>query len=316
MVSRALIALGLAYLLVRTSGGLLRRARDDFFPEVQPAQVDLLVSLLVVGLVAYGAYALVTTAADLLTPVTRTGEVLWLEVWKSTRGSENSPPRPWLHHLAVDDGAGDRTVAWGCPSDLLGRTHCGDVVTITARRWSRRVTRLEVVEAGRQRALAHAHRASGDHPDAENVVVRLISHARDQATQTMAGAVHVPDVDPAQLVSAEDASRALGTAVVAKGLAQTAVGPVAMEEYRTVQGGRKVLYVRVSSGPVADLAIRLRRRSRSLPGIGDEAYAGDTWFVGRRGQRVVMLQLHGTGKRADPEHMWWLLSRAVDRLPG
>src|SRR5262249_47586673 len=89
-----------------------------------------------VGLLVYGAYLLVRGIIDVAAPVTITGQVLWKQVWRSNSGGENSPAVPWLYYLAVDDGTGDRTTAWGLPSAMSGRAVDGDTVKLSARRWS------------------------------------------------------------------------------------------------------------------------------------------------------------------------------------
>jgi hypothetical protein len=94
-----------------------------------------------------------------------------------------------------------------------------------------------------------------------------------------------------------------------------AIGPMSMESYQTVNGGKRVLFASVATGPAADLAMRMRRRYQALPGVGDEAYAGEHWAIGRRGSTVLMLQLHGPGRQTDPRNVYWLLSTAVSRLP-
>jgi hypothetical protein len=58
-----------------------------------------------------------------------------------------------------------------------------------------------------------------------------------------------------------------------------------------------------------------RRGQQPLPGIGDEAYAGNVWAVGRRGHDVVLVQ-HDAGTPIDPRYLYWLLATAVRRLPG
>jgi glutamine cyclotransferase len=63
------------------------------------------------------------------------------------------------------------------------------------------------------------------------------------------------------------------------------------------------------------MAIRSRRRAQVLPGIGEEAYTGDGWAIARRGDTVIMLQLHGQGRTANPTYLYWLISTAVGRLP-
>jgi hypothetical protein len=118
--------------------------------------LSLAVSILFLSPLFYGLYTMIATIVDVATPVQVTGEVLWIETWKQTAGGENSPPQPWLHRFAIDDGRDDRAVAWGCPSDIVGRASCGDIVTITARRWTRRVIELNVQQRGRARALARS----------------------------------------------------------------------------------------------------------------------------------------------------------------
>ncbi|WBB92093.1 DUF2207 domain-containing protein [Verrucosispora sp. WMMC514] len=111
--------------------------------------------LVVVGLIllVLGGHTLVRGVADLVTERTVTGEVLWLEVWRTTNQGEDRPARPWLHYLAVDDGTGDRTTAWGLPSRWAGDCRDGDVVTIRVRPWTRRVVAFAVVGHGRSRRL-------------------------------------------------------------------------------------------------------------------------------------------------------------------
>src|SRR5205823_10264277 len=86
-----------------------------------PDLADLVILLIGAGLVLRGGYRLVRAVVDLATPLTLTGEVLWTEVWRSTKSSQNSESRPWLYYLAVDDGSDGRTTAWGLPDELLSR---------------------------------------------------------------------------------------------------------------------------------------------------------------------------------------------------
>ncbi|TBL26555.1 DUF2207 domain-containing protein [Verrucosispora sp. SN26_14.1] len=109
------------------------------------------VVVLTVLVLLSGIHTLVRTLVDLVTERTVTGEVLWVEVWRSTTQGENRPARPWLHYLAVDDGTADRTTAWGLPSEWASRCHDGDMVTLRVRPWSRRVVELSVVGHGRSR---------------------------------------------------------------------------------------------------------------------------------------------------------------------
>jgi hypothetical protein len=237
-------------------------------------------------LFAYGAYLLIRTVIDLATPVTVTGQVLWLQVWKSSSRGENSPPQPYLHYLAIDDGTDDRTVAWGLPTNLSHQCADGDTVTIHARRWTRRVLTLTMVEHGTMRRA-----------DAVDVT-------------DPAGAAPVPNLTT-DLLSVDEVGRALGFPVTVR----PAVTPVVrMTQFVTAQG-RPALLLMASGGLAGQLALRARRRYQALPGIGDEAYTGEGWAVGRRGDTVIMLTLSEAGRAADPRNLWWLLSTAVGRLP-
>jgi hypothetical protein len=259
----------------------------------------------------YGCYTLLGAIVDVAVPVTITGEVLWMETWKSKGGGEDNPPVPWLEHFALDDGKEDRTRAWGLPTPLSGGVSCGDIVTVTARRWTRRVITLQVVTPGRERAMAGA--AAGDETTGD-VLRGAMGGINGASAQALATALRPSDVSPVQLVTPDDVGRALGQPVAVRGQSRTAVGPMAIESYLQANG-KRVLMVSVATGPTAQLAMRMRRRYQPLPGIGDEAFAGDDWAVGRRGSRVVMLQLHGAGRTMNPQNVYWLLATAVSRLP-
>jgi hypothetical protein len=112
-------------------------------------------SLLAAVLVALGGYVLVRTLVDLASPRTITGQVLWVEKWRS-HARKNRQSVPWLDYLAIDDGEGDRTTAWGLPRRLGADVHARDVVTIRVRPWTRRVLDVVVVEHGRTRSLRDA----------------------------------------------------------------------------------------------------------------------------------------------------------------
>jgi hypothetical protein len=293
LVIKAVVALVLSALLYRGSSVL---------PHTLDA-LGLVFAVVFLLPLFYGVYTLVAAVIDAATPRRITGEALWVEVWKSNSGGEDSPPVPWLHHLAIDDGTADRTVAWGCPSNLADRVSAGDIVEVTVRRWTRRVVELRVTQEGRQRALQVSTIDTGE-----------IITGGGTAAVALATALRAPEVAPAQLVTLDEVSRALGQPVVAQGLAGAALGPMSVEQYRAAHGGQRLLVLNVATGPAGDLAMRMRRRASAVPGIGDEAYAGESWAAARRGRHVVMLQLHGDAKRVDPRNVYWLLSVAVSRM--
>jgi len=313
---KAAAALVFAFLVTWVAGAL--NGLPDSF--ARPAHRVFLAIFLV--LLAYCVYTLIATIVDLVTPVTVTGEVLWLEVWRKTSRIDRSGATPWLHYLALDDGRDDRTVAWGCPSELVERVSCGDVATIVARRWTRRITSVEVREQARARVLATIGAHSRHHgtptehdEDAENIILSAMSAGAGLGAQALASALHTPDIAAVELVSLDEVSRALDTPVVTRNQGPAAVGPMSMASYHAAVDGRLLLLATVSTGAAASLAIDLRRHGQPLPGIGDEAYAWEYWAMARRGSHVVMLQLHGPGKQADRRNLYWLLSTAVSRLP-
>jgi hypothetical protein len=141
------------FALLRKVPGIARTfadAESGFDPEAGPhddytlfRNVLLTIALF---LLLRGLYRLVRTVVDVVAPRTITGEVLWSQVWRSKSGKgEDAPPVPWLYYVAVDDGTGDRTTAWGLPAEILRQAVNGQTVRFTVRPWSRRVLTMEKV---------------------------------------------------------------------------------------------------------------------------------------------------------------------------
>jgi len=155
LVLRAVLALAVGYALVRWWRPAISELSDldsvrRFAGPLSPAGFAL-----GVGLLGYGAYAIVRVVVDAIVPVRLTGQVLWIEVWRQTARKEDSPPKPWLHYIAIDDGRSDRTVAWGLPSDYALVCDTGQTVTVTIRRWSRRVVALTTAPPSLPPAAPH-----------------------------------------------------------------------------------------------------------------------------------------------------------------
>lgn len=158
---RTALALGFWGVVSAVAGFMLLRS----VPDIARTWADLLTSvdptttgdgdyrvarnvLLVAGgyLLVRGLYRVVRTAVDVAAPRRLTGEVLWCEVWRTKKGKgENAPPVPWLYYVAIDDGSGDRTRAWGLPAELTGKAVTGTTVQYTVRPWSRRVLTVTAV---------------------------------------------------------------------------------------------------------------------------------------------------------------------------
>ncbi len=309
LVIRGLIAGVLGVLLLRYWGGLIDAAADEPIATGNPVTgnadwITFLGVLVALVLAAWGAYVLVRTVIDLAAPRTVTGQALWTEVWRSHRGGENSPPRPWLHYLAVDDGSGDSTRAWGLPAELAGRCIDGDTVQITVRPWSRRIGQVEVLEHGTLRRT-DVGQSTTDQTES------LIASAMGIPNPRSPGEPTAPAVGGTELVSEAEASQAMATPVRRSGA--TGIGVGHLTNF-VDQQNRPLVMVGVASGLAGSMVLRARRAAQPLPGIGDEAYTGEGWAVGRRGDTVIMLLTHGDGRRIPPGNLYWLLQTAVARL--
>ena len=304
-------------------GGIIRIAigvglvwLSRYLPDVVPAQIGFLdtsfagrdiseftsptrLAALALGalVIVWGVYRLVRGIADHYTPVALTGEVLWVSVWRSTSGGENSPAVPWLHHLAIDEGTSDRTVAWGLPSEWARRTSPGDVVRVQVRRWTRRVAAIEVVQHG-----GGHHQGFETTDNTDNLVLEALGERKPSSSPL--AVLHRPATT---LLTADEVSRAVGLPVVARD-----AGPV-MGLYDSADRGRTVVMVQMHTGMLAQLWRAAGRRGTPVPGVGDEAYMTDTGATMRKGATVVAVILHGPGRAAAP-HLPWLLGQMAGRL--
>ena len=250
---------------------------------------DLIVdgaSVLSLVLLVVGGYTIVRGLLDLATVATITGEVLWLETWRSTPGSEDKPARPWLHYLAVDDGSADRTTAWGLPSEWSDRCQDGDVVTIRARPWSRRIGELTVAGRGRSRHLV------------ETVTL--------DDTGSLALTMLTPVAPPSEPFTEDEVSQLLGRPVTAAPL------PLAGTQYSPAEGGKPLLLIQSVTGLPGRVAWRANSRGQELPGIADGAFVNGERAALRRGDTTVVLTLLGEG-RERRAYLPWLLSQATTR---
>ncbi|HLL67765.1 MAG TPA: hypothetical protein VK453_18930 [Micromonosporaceae bacterium] len=255
--------------------------------------------VLVLLLFGYGGYTLLTGMIATICRVTVTGEVVWLQPWKSQH-PKGGQPVSVLYYLAVDDGRSDQTVAWALPGNLVTSVNRGDVVTIKARRWTRQVRQLVVIE---RRAAPAAPALDGTAGAPADLPENAVEPSEPANTLTSAG-----------LLTTLEVSRALNMAVTADFFDPAAIlpFPASMQAYRARDTGKQVLVVTVSRGMLGRIAAL--RRGRPLPGIGDRASVGDHWAVACRADTTVRLGLYEEGRNADPRALPWLLSLATSRL--
>jgi hypothetical protein len=276
------VAFAIGAVLVGTGGGhqllsvLMSPSVADY---VRPVSTALSLWLLL-----YGVYTLIGAVVDLATPTTVTGEVLWTETWKRRRAGDDQPSVPWLARMAVDDGTGDSTRAWGVPVELVGEIAPGDVVTVTARRFTRRVATLHVDTVGPGRAV----RAATDH---------------------LTGTVSI-----AELLQVDEVARVFGQHVTLRGQPKSPGGNDSWEYYVSSATGQKIMLASVTVNTAPQFVVKLRRYTR-LPGIGDEAFGDHTFAYGRRGIRTVQLRVAQAARGVPAQGIYWLLATAVSRLP-
>ncbi len=308
LVFRAVLAASIGAVLIRFwRQGLSQLSTVDFIHGTWYDRVTALIGpagyLLGFVLLTYGAYVIVRVVIDAAAPKQVTGQVLWVRVWRSNNGSENSASVPWLYYCAIDDGADDHTKAWGLPATLERRCDTGDTVTATIRRWSRRIDELELQQRG---AAGHTSGAVAlpEPPAAVAAAVR--------AGGLFAGILTPPTVSGATLLTPEEVSRALGMKVTIR---TPTTGPVAMIVFTTDPGKKAVLMVSVMQGNLVEMMWRRSHgKGTPLTGVGDEAWADGPRCAARSGNTFVGLVLQGPAKSSTsalPE----LLGQAVARLP-
>lgn len=285
LIIRAILAIGFGTVIVyftgSSAGPLSGIALPSFGGGSLSAAAPGIQSLgrwLGIALLVYGAYKLLRAVVDLATQRTLTGEVLWLEVWKSKGGGNNRPGGPWLHHLAVDDGSGDRTTAWGLPSELSGQCHDGDIVEIVVRRWSRRVVGLRVTQPGRARSLVES-----------TVEVSAVSSAQARA-----------------LLTADEVAGALGLTI----RESPTGGP--MTTFSSADSGHAVLHVFTAQGVMGTWAWSRNSRGTAVPGLSDGFLNGDRAAARVDGTTVLLTLMNEASGRGT--NLAWLLSQAASRL--
>jgi hypothetical protein len=242
--------------------------------------------------------------------------VLWLRVWRTRGGGENSPAVPWLYYAAIDDGSHDRTRAWGLPADLQRRCDTGDTVNVTIRRWSRRVVALEII----QRGAAGFTRVAVDVPRPA-IAASAAASGTSAAAAGAAGILSallgggVSSLPSSDLLTVDEVSQALGVRVTSR--TGPAVGPMAMTTFVTDPRGQTVLTVQMMRGGLVEAMWRRgaqRARGQQLSGIGDGAWVDGYRGAARSGDTFVAVTLVGPARK-NPSALPALLTQAVARIP-
>jgi hypothetical protein len=266
---------------------------------------------LAVLLVGYGAYVLARTLLDLMTTRTITGEVLWIQLWRSRSRGKNRGSVPWLDYLAVDDGHSDRTTAWGLPRGTAPQVRDRDIVRIRVRPWTRRVVDLVVVEAGRTHLLED-ETASGAALGSAGATPTL-GEMLERFTGAVASALGAPGQLAERLLTSDEVSETLGTPVLGPQRLVTP-GPLASAGFVTADRGRQVLTVGVASGRIGEWVLERTSRGTPLPDVGDAAFIHRGSGAVRVGDATVVLAL-ADNAGSGPETLPPLLRQAAARMP-
>jgi hypothetical protein len=310
LAAKALLWLAIGVGLIAFHG----RPREwltEFDPQLIPAEVFDIVELVImavgVALLAIGGYAFVRTLVDLGSRCTVTGEVLWLEAWSGCDGL--------LAHLAIDDGTGDRTVAWLVPIQQTAQCRAGDTVRITAYPWTRHVSEFAVVARSR-RPVEPGGDVDLDRVMSARAGDRVAAGALragvwiERAASWLQGSPYRRAPRPAaDLLTAGDVTRALGVTVRGPTVLPGRVGLGFSDDQ-----GRVLLVLSTAGGLAARLAWPRHARGTALAGVGRAAFVqGDRGAVRVKGAMLV-LSLYNRGRNR-PAALKSLLTTAAGRLP-
>lgn len=313
-------------------GWLLRGFGADLGerPDGVLGYVGLIPAALGLYLVVRGVYRVARAGLDLAAPRELRGEVLWVELWRSTTARENKPSVPLVHYLAVDDGAGERTTAWALPSEEAHRAQPGDVVAIRVHPWSRRVEQLRVEQTRASRIGAPETAAPAPEPapgaaapgaNVPGVTVPGVTVPGVPPAAAMVAAVASAQPRRVPLLGADDVGAALGRPVTVDGAAaQVSLGPFELTTYSAAADPSvPLLVLAVARGRAVALVVRGLRvagkplhvpAEASVDGPVDEAWAGPGWAAARRGDVLVRVSSDDAGVTVLPD----LLRTALSRL--
>jgi Predicted membrane protein (DUF2207) len=277
-----LVMAGAGYLGLRLMLGL--RGWTDGYAETDAAAgwvrtASTLLALAALLVAAWGVWTMVRAVLDLASRREVEGQVVRRRSY--SRGNTTD------HFMAVDSGTSDRVKAWLVPAEVYGRFREGGMVRATVGPWLGHVFRVEPVGEGLATGQASAPGAAPEGPAAGAQVAgtqpetgtagagavvgvgtagasREAGAAVGAWTAGVAGVLVDPgvEVDPARLVTGDDAAVALGEPVeAARPLFQQPlpVGRMRGCQYRAASGQGSVS-VFTAAGDLVRLLVRVNRR--------------------------------------------------------
>ena len=252
---------------------------------VRTASTLLAVAALLVA--GWGVWTMLRAVLDLVSRREVEGQVVRRRSY--SRGNDKTD-----HFMAVDSGRSDKIKAWLVPAATYGRFREGGVVRATIGPRLGHVFRVELVSEAAP-------------PGPRGARVR----------RPEAGGGSGVGVDPARVVTGEDAALALGEAVeAARPLVEQPlpVGRMRGCQYRAASGGGSVS-VFTAAGDLVRLLVRVNRRfGDAVPGVGDEAFLRGDMIAVVRGGVAVSIRLQGDQVADRPAALRQLATAAAGRL--
>lgn len=243
------------------------------------AQVGLLVGAGLYALPVWWSLRTATRAALDLTTPPRILQGQVVKVWTQQADRSEGAPVPDQHWVAVDDGSSDTIQALKISGEWYTQLDRGAVVRAAVTPNLGYVRRLDILQPPPTRQGPPAPRPLT---------------ATSLATSMLTGG---QTLDPAVLVTAEDASRALGVPMRLQPPRQAPSAdsaPIRTCVYQPAGGGAPTLGVTVAVGALGQLAlIGVRLGSRQLTGLGDEAYIRGGTLGVQHGEVALGLKLRG-----------------------
>ena len=308
----------------------LRGATDGYTGSVA-SWVRLIATLLLVTAVALLVWAISAAVRALLDAASHRrfkGQVLRLRSWSD----ENNKVR---YLAAVDDGKATKVKAWFVPQVVYSQLRTGSLVDMDVGPRLGHVFRIERVHAATPdtagspapSTVPAAPTPSGPAPSAPMAAgaVPVEAMAAGQLAASFpalfGGLLAAgPNVDPSTLVTADEASRALGEPVgpattVLGGRSDAVMGMRGCQYVAASGSGSSVAVFTASGGVVRVVMQAARRLGDPQPGIGDGAYLRQDSIVASCGEVAVTIRLQGRAAGSGkPDALRHLATAAVSRL--
>jgi len=269
--------------------------------------VATVLAVFALGVGAWGVWTMLRALLDLGSRREVEGQVVRLRSY--SRG-ENG----YDYFAAVDDGRSGKVKALLVPSATYARLREGAIARATVGPRLGHVRRMDLVD---EKPAASPASEPGEAATARSGPDATTAVGWPAALVGLL-AVSGLEVDPARVVTAEDAGVALGEPVgpVRPLIEQPLpVGGMRGCRYPAASGGRASVSVFTASGETVKLLARLHHRfGEAVAGVGDQAYLRGDTIVVVQGEVMVSIRLQGRHGPDRPAALKRLAATAAERL--